>query len=251
MKKCYLTIDDGPSPDFLKKIYYLHKREIPAVFFCIGKDIAARTDLVVEAIRLGFIIGNHSYTHPHFSNISLKKATEEIIKTDLLIDDLYLLAGVERKHKFFRFPYGDKGDWKRGNVFKWWLPANTLSKKFIQSILKNNGYTHPAFDNLEYAFYKKAGLLKDIDWHWTFDVMEWSLLMPKPLFKMKDKESVFARILHGQPHDVRGLSSKELRWVENKTSAEIVLLHDHAETATLFPEIIEKLISLNLMFCSP
>jgi len=69
-----------------------------------------RKSEVVDAIHKGYTIANHSYTHPHFSKISIEKAKDEISKTDELINEIYALANVERKHKWFRFPYGDKGD---------------------------------------------------------------------------------------------------------------------------------------------
>ena len=56
---------------------------------------------VIEAIQQGFIIGNHSYSHPNFSKISTSKCIEEIDRTDQIIDDLYKQASVERPIKLF------------------------------------------------------------------------------------------------------------------------------------------------------
>ncbi len=44
-------------------------------------------------------IGNHSFSHPYFSELSFEECTEQILSTEV----------IERRHKLFRFPYGDKG----------------------------------------------------------------------------------------------------------------------------------------------
>ena len=106
MKKAYLTIDDAPSEDFLKKANYLYKLNIPVVFFCIGEKIEKHFDQLVSAIKMDFIIGNHSFSHNYFSNLSLDECIQEIQKTDQLIDSLYEKAGINRIHKYFRLSVG-------------------------------------------------------------------------------------------------------------------------------------------------
>lgn len=55
------------------------------------------------------IIGNHSYSHPQFSELSFEDGIKEIEKCEEILNKLYRDAGVERKYRPFRFPYGDKG----------------------------------------------------------------------------------------------------------------------------------------------
>lgn len=153
MKRVYLTIDDGPSSEFRKKIDFLHKRKIPAVFFCKGCNIEKRMDDVVYAIKKGFTIGNHSYNHPHFSIISLDEAKQEIKKTDDLIELAYKKAKIRRKVKLFRFPYGDRGFF----VF-------FISKPSLQRYLSELGYV--PFGNVTH-------LRKGIDVYWTLDTWDW------------------------------------------------------------------------------
>jgi len=117
LKKVYLTIDDSPGTQFTAKVDLLAKHEIPAVFFCIGQLIEKYPDAVIDSIHKGFIIANHSYTHPAFSKITIQQAEEEIHKTDEIIENIYQTAGVPRPAKWFRFPYGDKGDLRNGKVF--------------------------------------------------------------------------------------------------------------------------------------
>ncbi|MFB6099960.1 MAG: polysaccharide deacetylase family protein [Candidatus Nanohalobium sp.] len=115
MSKAYLTIDDSPSKVMEAKLDFLDRKGIPAMFFCEGAKLEERPELVKEAIRRGFIIGNHSYSHPKFSEISFEKAKKEIKKTEEIIDDIYDKVDTERPGKFFRFPYGDKGGEKKKN----------------------------------------------------------------------------------------------------------------------------------------
>ena len=103
MKKAILTIDDAPSSDFRNKVRYLKKNNITAIFFIIGKVAEKKIDDLVYAIKKGFIIGNHSYSHPSFSDISLKEAEKQIKETDKIIEKAYKKAGIKRQIKVFRF----------------------------------------------------------------------------------------------------------------------------------------------------
>ena len=116
-KKIYLTIDDSPSSSFRSNLDFLISHKIPAVFFCIGNRMESAWEDLIYAIQQGYPIGNHSYTHPHFSDLSLGAAKKEIQKTDALIEKLYKDAGQPDYDRLFRFPYGDKGDGKYGFQF--------------------------------------------------------------------------------------------------------------------------------------
>ena len=91
---------------------------------------------IIYAINNGFIIGNHSYSHPHFSNIDFDQAIKEVTKTDSIINDLYNEAGVKRPAKLFRFPYGDKGNDKDEG-------HDSDKKSQIQCLLKDLDYKQP------------------------------------------------------------------------------------------------------------
>lgn len=110
MKNVYLTIDDSPSKKMGDVLLLLKQYKMPAVFFCIGKNLNRFPELAIAAIQAGFVLGNHSWSHPHFSKITIEQAFLEIQKTDDLLDTIYEKAGVMRPAKWFRFPYGDKGD---------------------------------------------------------------------------------------------------------------------------------------------
>ncbi len=255
-KTIYLTIDDAPGMHFTSKVDYLKQHNIPAIFFCIGNLMAKRKEEVVAAIHKGYVIANHSYSHPHFSKITIEQAKQEISKTDDLINEIYLLAGVERKHYWFRFPYGDKGDKLNGYVLPspkfygdWFRKPDLKRKSAIQDHLKQLGYSQPDFSNIQYAFMRDNQLFNDIDWHWTFDIMEWATLENKPTFGVKDLKSVLARMEENTPLDTRGKTGTEKIWLQSN-SPEIVLLHDQDETTELFYKIVDKLLELPIEMVS-
>ena len=138
-KIAYLTIDDAPSADFGIKLDFLQSKDIPAVFFCPGNAVELYPDVCVEAIQRGFVIGNHAYDHPHFSEISLEACYEQIKITDEIISKLYDRAGVADSPKYFRFPYGDKGALTGDDVFAPISPAGIERKQLLQCYLRQLG----------------------------------------------------------------------------------------------------------------
>lgn len=104
-----LVIDDGPSPVTTRMLDTLAEGGHRAVLFILGCEVAGREECLVDAIRRGFALGNHSYSHPSFSEITVGAARAEILGTEERIEALYARAGVARPGKWFRFPYLDTG----------------------------------------------------------------------------------------------------------------------------------------------
>lgn len=109
MTGAVLTVDDVPSSRFAEKFAFLVHRGIPGVLFCWGEKMAGSEDLLVEALHRGYVLGNHSWTHPRFSDLSLRQARGEILETESALETLHLRAGVPRTRRYFRFPYFDRG----------------------------------------------------------------------------------------------------------------------------------------------
>jgi peptidoglycan/xylan/chitin deacetylase (PgdA/CDA1 family) len=63
-KTVALTFDDGPGPSTQAIINILRAYRVPATFFNIGQNEAARQALVQEEAKDGFVIGNHTWSHP-------------------------------------------------------------------------------------------------------------------------------------------------------------------------------------------
>lgn len=217
-KSAYLTIDDCPTKDFRAKMDYLSSKKIPAVLFCIGKGLEKYSDEVIYAIKNGFIIGNHSYSHPHFSDIDFEQSKKEIEKTDNIIDRLYYSAGVARPEKLFRFPYGDKGH------------ADT--KRQVQNLLRNLDYKQPS--NFAFINNTQEHSADDTDCYWTFDTAEWAIYDERCMYGIDCSEKVILRMRQNLFNEKN-----------------IILFHDHEETTNIFEEIIEEYISLGIKFSLP
>ena len=84
-KVAYLTIDDSPSADFMNKLEFLDAHDIKAVWFSQGDNMERRPNMVIQAIQRGHIIGNHAYSHPHFSDLTIDQCFVEIRSTDTII----------------------------------------------------------------------------------------------------------------------------------------------------------------------
>ncbi len=97
-----LTFDDGPSaiytPDLLE---ILHKYEVPATFFLVGKHIRANLSLAKEIAKNGHEVANHTFSHPLMVRLSNDEIHHEIAQTDELLRSLNGVAP-----KFLRPPMG-------------------------------------------------------------------------------------------------------------------------------------------------
>ncbi len=241
-KHAYLTIDDAPSIDFKQKIEFLRSKSIPAVIFCEGKLLEQESKVAITAIHDGLILGNHSYNYPCFSSIPLDDCFREIIRTDQILDAIYKQSGMQRLHKFFRFPYGDKGfltlDDKPNNN----LPGALNRREKIQTLLKTLGYTKPDFPDIKYTYFRQNFPDADVDWGWTYDAMEWSLGDEAPEFGITTIEQVFARMDEDVPEGGRGLNDLD--------SEEIILIHDHPRTTSYFQSIINQFLIKGIIFRS-
>lgn len=236
MKIAYLTIDDGPSTEFREKVNYLLSKKIPAIFFCRGKFLEERPEDAVYAIKRGFLIGNHTYSHPHASKLSNEEEFEEIERMDKLIDEVYKKSGVKRSIKVFRFPYGDKGF---GDEFeKGWPKEDREHTQTIQDFLKKLGYKQPKFEGITYKWYKNAKLENDADVVWTYDTHDWRLYQGRDTL-----QDIFNRMNENEPEGCRGLNFSG--------SNEIIIMHDHANRFELFKQIIEKLLEKGIKFEMP
>ena len=62
--KIFLTFDDGPNPVITEKILaILTKYDVPATFFCIGKQAQKHPKLFSQLLKSKHDVGNHSQTH--------------------------------------------------------------------------------------------------------------------------------------------------------------------------------------------
>jgi len=217
MRKAVITIDDSPSPITNEIVTYLKVHNIFCIFFCIGKKMQENESIIDRIINSGCVIGNHSYSHQSFSNLSLSECKKEILKTEEVIEYAYSRNNVQRPMKCFRFPYGDKGGDKRSE---------------LQEYLRIMGFNGLDELRITYDWYHDNFLDSDKDVFWTFDCMDYLISVEGSNF---NSENVRKHLIDKNPANggvlVTGISD------------EIILLHDNEKTAIQYPRYYEDLIS--------
>jgi cellulose synthase/poly-beta-1,6-N-acetylglucosamine synthase-like glycosyltransferase/peptidoglycan/xylan/chitin deacetylase (PgdA/CDA1 family)/spore germination protein YaaH len=100
--KIVISFDDGPDRRWTPRILdILKEKHAPAVFFVVGEEANASPDLLRREYDEGHEIGNHTFTHPQFDEISHTQLKWELNLTQRLIEST---LGV--KSILFRPPYG-------------------------------------------------------------------------------------------------------------------------------------------------
>jgi peptidoglycan-N-acetylglucosamine deacetylase len=101
-KKLAVTFDDGPDPRWTPKVLDILKdKKVPATFFVIGTDANQWPEILRREYNEGHDIGNHTYTHPSWDEVSTTQIRWELNLTERLIEST---LGV--KSILFRPPYG-------------------------------------------------------------------------------------------------------------------------------------------------
>lgn len=103
-RELLLTIDDGPDPRQTPQILdTLAEAQVRAVFFVIGKKVAAHPWLCRRMVEEGHSVQNHTYSHPSatFWSAGPHRAIQEIERCSFAIRD----ATGKEPHQF-RAPVG-------------------------------------------------------------------------------------------------------------------------------------------------
>ena len=237
MRNAYLTIDDIPTANTAGIIDFLISKNIKPVMFVWGERLEKHTDKAIYALKHGVVLQNHSYSHPHFSELSFDEELAEIEKNEKLINAAYKEAGVERPFKLFRFPFGDQGADNRAR---------------LQNYLTQNGFAHLDDRAISVDDYIAAGCPEDQknnrDVLWTFDYAEYNLregndfTFDDVLKRINDKFGTVENPVYTQPE-------------KDSNAKEIILIHDHEETEQMHPgyfaEQINALLARGVRFVPP
>ncbi|MEV6958131.1 polysaccharide deacetylase family protein [Streptomyces sp. NPDC051207] len=100
-----LTFDDGPAESTPRLLEALTANRLRATMFNTGSNAAARPDLVRAQTAAGMWVGNHSYTHPHMTQLPADQAYAEIADTQRVLTGILGTAPA-----LFRPPYGETND---------------------------------------------------------------------------------------------------------------------------------------------
>ncbi|MEU3532717.1 polysaccharide deacetylase family protein [Streptomyces murinus] len=112
-----LTFDDGPSNDHTPAVLNaLRQNGLRATMFNEGQYAASYPAQVKAEIDAGMWVGNHSYTHPHLTQLSQAQIDSEVSRTQQAVAS----AGGGTP-KLFRPPYGETDATLKGIEAKYGL----------------------------------------------------------------------------------------------------------------------------------
>lgn len=228
MSRGIITIDDIPSKNTPAIVDYLKEKGIRAILFATGGNIEHYYEEAVYAVKNGMIVGNHSYSHPHFSALSLEECKEEIEKCEAILDQLYRDSGVERIYRPFRFPYGDKGGENRAE---------------LQQYFREKQFDKVDDCCIPYPWWRELEMDQDIDTFWSFDFEEYRMHQ-EPDFT---EESVLQKIRNENPQAGTPLFG-EKNW-------HMILMHAHDATEKILPgyyrRFLDRLLEKGFIFEEP
>ncbi|MFH8449181.1 polysaccharide deacetylase family protein [Streptomyces fungicidicus] len=112
-----LTFDDGPSTGSTANLLNaLRQNGLRATMFNQGQYAAANPSLVKAQVDAGMWVANHSYTHPHMTQLSQAQMDSEISRTQQAV-----AAAGGGTPKLFRPPYGETNSTLRSVEAKYGL----------------------------------------------------------------------------------------------------------------------------------
>ncbi|CAH1191944.1 Peptidoglycan-N-acetylglucosamine deacetylase [Paenibacillus allorhizoplanae] len=85
-KAVAFTFDDGPNPEYTPQLLDIFDEVSGrATFFMMGKQIELYPETALDVHIRQHEIGNHTYSHPFMTKISLEECERELLVTDSLI----------------------------------------------------------------------------------------------------------------------------------------------------------------------
>ena len=230
MSSCYLTIDDSPSRHTDALTDHLFGHNIPALLFVRGDLTAANPQPIINAIQKGFVIGNHSFSHRPFGDLSYEEAVADIEKCDDIINECYHAAGVARHGQYFRFPYLDRGNGDRiERHFETVSDVDINTDENVarlQSYLKTAGYIQPFKTN--HPLYSNPSIEGSADCLMTYTSYDWMLTdRHRGQWDYKTIEDLKTRIDDSNMRDCEG---------------NILIFHDQDETFEIFKILIDHML---------
>lgn len=157
-KKIAITIDDLPMAALEQDdslllamnrdlISHLSEYDVPAIGFVNerklydndGEVVPIRRQMLVDWVAAGLELGNHTYSHPDYNNLTPEEFFEDITKGEKVTKSI--LSSYQKELKYFRHPFLHRGNTK-GKVDSL---VNFLSEKgYIEAPV--------TIDNSEYIF---------------------------------------------------------------------------------------------------
>lgn len=146
----YVAVGDAPylpnAQRATKEILrIIQTRHVPAVAFVneiklqVLGDVDARIALLQQWVDAGVILGNHTYSHPDFNNLTIEQFEDEIIKGEVVTRRL--MQAHQPYQLYFRHPQTHTGD-------------TQAKKEAIEDFLATRGYkvTPHTIENEDFIF---------------------------------------------------------------------------------------------------
>ncbi|MFC0864819.1 polysaccharide deacetylase family protein [Sphaerimonospora cavernae] len=129
--KCIaLTFDDGPAEHTETLLKVLKKYKAKATFFMIGNRVKKNLKLVGQVAKDGHEIGNHSWDHKYFTDLTSQEIYAEVRDTQRIIK-----KATGKDPVMFRAPGGLYPDEAREIVAKFGMvqvPGTVATKDYIK-----------------------------------------------------------------------------------------------------------------------
>lgn len=98
-----LTYDDGPTAQFTRPLLTaLQRAGARATFFNMGSRVQQQPSLASAQVQAGMWVGNHTWSHPHLTQLSQSAIAQEISSTQNAIRQ-----ATGQTPTLFRPPYGE------------------------------------------------------------------------------------------------------------------------------------------------
>jgi len=94
-----LTFDDGPGPYTEQLLSMLEAAGAHATFFLVGNRLQYWPEVVRDEVRVG-AVGNHSWSHPHMTQLPMWLQWAELLRTQYTVSQ-----SLGWKPRMFRAPY--------------------------------------------------------------------------------------------------------------------------------------------------
>jgi peptidoglycan/xylan/chitin deacetylase (PgdA/CDA1 family) len=143
-KTVALTFDDGPGQSTAAILAILARYRVPATFFNIGTNMAARPSLVRTEVKRGYAMGNHTWNHPDLDDLT---AAQQAAEMDKASAEQRSITGTVPCA--FRPPYGDYdsttlrlAQQRRMGVWLWsvdtqdWMAEGSGSSYWVHRIIR-------------------------------------------------------------------------------------------------------------------
>jgi peptidoglycan/xylan/chitin deacetylase (PgdA/CDA1 family) len=103
-KQLALTYDDGPNdPHTLRLLEVLAKHDVRVTFFLIGRYVRQHPEIAREVVKAGHVVGNHTFTHPLLTFMSVVEIRRELTDCRSALQD-----AIGEHSNLFRPPFGGR-----------------------------------------------------------------------------------------------------------------------------------------------